>query len=152
MTTPPPAARPLPLDLGGAVAELTRTLGDIPSVSGAERAIADAVQAALEPLEHLEVLRDGDAVVARTRLGRSRGVVLAGPLETVPVADNLPVKVTGSGDTETLHGRGTVDMKGGVAIALQLAAGLPAPRHDVSYVFYDHEEVAARLNGLGRLV
>jgi succinyl-diaminopimelate desuccinylase len=161
MTTPPPAARPAaappsaagtaPLDLSSDVAALTRTLCDIPSVSGSERAIADAAEAALRSLGHLEVLRDGDAVVARTRLGRDRRVVLAGHLDTVPVANNLPTWVTGSVADETLHGRGTVDMKGGVAIALKLAAELAAPRHDVSYVFYDNEEVAARLNGLGRL-
>jgi succinyl-diaminopimelate desuccinylase len=154
MTTPPlppPAADPAPLDLSSDAAVLTRTLCDIPSVSGSERAIAGAVEAALRALGHLEVLRDGDAVVARTRLGRGRRVVLAGHLDTVPVARNLPAWITGSGDDQTLHGRGTVDMKGGVAIALKLAAELPEPRHDVTYVFYDHEEVAVRLNGLGRL-
>jgi succinyl-diaminopimelate desuccinylase len=151
MTTPSPAADPVPLDLSADVAALTRTLCDIPSVSGGEGAIADTVEAALRPLGHLEVLRDGDAVVARTRLGRDRRVVLAGHLDTVPVAQNLPAWTTGSGDGELLHGRGTVDMKGGVAIALKLAAELPVSRYDVTYVFYDHEEVASRLNGLGRL-
>jgi succinyl-diaminopimelate desuccinylase len=98
------------------------------------------------------VLRDGDAIVARTTLGRPSRVLLAGHLDTVPVADNLPTTVSGEGDTEILHGRGTVDMKAGVAVMLKLAAELAAPRYDVTYVFYDHEEVASRLNGLGRLV
>jgi succinyl-diaminopimelate desuccinylase len=156
MTTQPSAVQPAavdpaPLDLGSDVAALTAALCDIPSVSGTERAIADAVEAVLRPLSHLEVLRDGDAVVARTQLGRSRRVVLAGHLDTVPVAQNLPSWTTGSGDDETVHGRGTADMKGGVAIALKLAAELPEPRHDITYVFYDHEEVASRLNGLRRL-
>ncbi len=61
-----------------------------PSVSGDERELADAVEEALRALGHLEVLRDGDAVVARTHLGRGRRVVLAGHLDTVPIADNLP--------------------------------------------------------------
>jgi succinyl-diaminopimelate desuccinylase len=151
MTTTPPAVGTDPLDLRGDVVALTRTLCDIPSVSGDELAIADAVEAALRPLRHLEVLRDGDAVVARTQLGRGRRVLLAGHLDTVPVAGNLPTWTTGSGADQTLHGRGTVDMKGGVAIQLKLAAELPEPRHDVTYVCYDHEEVASRLNGLGRL-
>ncbi|MFI1992662.1 succinyl-diaminopimelate desuccinylase [Actinoplanes sp. NPDC020271] len=136
------------LDLTGDVVALTRVLCDIPSVSGDEKQLADAVEAALRGFAHLEVLRDGDAVVARTSLGRPTRVVLAGHLDTVPIADNLPVVEDG----ETLRGRGTVDMKAGVAVMLQLAAVLTAPRYDVTYVFYDHEEVAAALNGLGRLV
>ncbi|GAA2874967.1 succinyl-diaminopimelate desuccinylase [Actinoplanes cyaneus] len=136
------------LDLTGDVVALTRVLCDIPSVSGDEKQLADAVESALRGFAHLEVLRDGDAVVARTTLGRPTRVVLAGHLDTVPIANNLPVVEDG----ELLRGRGTVDMKAGVAVMLQLAAVLTAPRYDVTYVFYDHEEVAAALNGLGRLV
>jgi succinyl-diaminopimelate desuccinylase len=136
------------LDLTGDVVALTRALCDIPSVSGDEKAIADAVESALGALGHLEVLRDGDAVVARTSLGRPSRVVLAGHLDTVPVKDNLPIKI----EDDILYGRGTVDMKGGVAVLLQIAASLEQPRHDLTFVFYDHEEVASRLNGLGRLV
>ena len=140
------------LDLTGDVVDLTRAICDIPSVSGDEKRLADEVETALREHAHLEVLRDGDAVVARTHLGRDTRVVLAGHLDTVPIAGNLPVTTTGSGDDEVMHGRGTVDMKAGVAVMLHLAATLTSPRHDVTYVFYDHEEVAARLNGLGRLV
>ena len=57
------------LDLSADPVALTRALCDIPSVSGDERAIADAVETALRGYPHLEVLRDGDAVVARTNLG-----------------------------------------------------------------------------------
>ncbi|GIF13339.1 succinyl-diaminopimelate desuccinylase [Actinoplanes teichomyceticus] len=136
------------LDLTGDVVALTRTICDIPSVSGDEKQLADAVEEALRGFGHLEVLRDGDAVVARTALARPTRVVLAGHLDTVPIADNLPVIEDG----DVLRGRGTVDMKAGVAVMLHLAATLTAPRYDVTYVFYDHEEVAAKLNGLGRLV
>ncbi|MEU4688664.1 succinyl-diaminopimelate desuccinylase [Actinoplanes sp. NPDC023714] len=136
------------LDLTGDIVELTRTICDIPSVSGEEKELADAVEAALRAYPHLEVLRDGDAVVARTDFGRDTRVVLAGHLDTVPIADNLPITIKG----DFLYGRGTTDMKGGVAVFLQLAALLTNPRYDVTYVFYDHEEVAAKLNGLGRLV
>jgi succinyl-diaminopimelate desuccinylase len=140
-------------DLTDAV-RLTHVICDIESVSGHERALADAVQAALEKLSHLEVLRDGDAVVARTGLGRAHRVVLAGHLDTVPLTTsppNLPVRVVGEGADEVLHGRGTVDMKGGVAVQLRLAATVPEPTRDVTFVFYDHEEVEAERNGLGRL-
>jgi succinyl-diaminopimelate desuccinylase len=139
------------LDPGADVVTLTRALCDLPSVSGDERAIADAVQAALSPLRHLEVRRDGDAVVAGTALGRGQRVIVAGHLDTVPIKDNLPTRIEGSGDDAVLYGRGSCDMKGGVAVALKLAAELAAPVRDVTWVFYDHEEVTAELNGLGRL-
>jgi len=136
------------LDPRGDLVELTRALCDVPSVSGDETRLADLVEAALRTAPHLEVLRDGDAVVARTNLGRASRVVVAGHLDTVPVADNLPTRLV---DGE-LWGRGTVDMKGGVAVALALAVELESPSRDVTWVFYDHEEVASELNGLGRLV
>jgi succinyl-diaminopimelate desuccinylase len=136
------------LDLTASSVDLTRALVDIESVSGDEGPIADAVEAALRPLAHLEVLRDGDAVIARTSLGRDRRVVIAGHLDTVPVNDNLPSRLDADG---ILWGRGTTDMKGGCAILLKLAAELPAPNVDVTWVWYDHEEVEATLNGLGRI-
>lgn len=141
------------LDLAGDVVALTAAICDIPSVSGQETPLADAIEAALSGYAHLEVLRDGDAIVARTDLGRGRRVVIAGHIDTVPIAANLPTTVRGAGtEAEELWGRGTVDMKGGVAVALHLAATLTAPRWDVTWVCYDHEEVEAELNGLGRLV
>lgn len=132
--------------------ELTAALVDIPSVSGGEKAIADAVEQALRAqAPHLEVLRNGDAVLARTNLGRDSRVVLAGHLDTVPINDNLPLRRTGSGAEEVLHGCGTVDMKGGDAVMLYLAATLTEPRHDLTFVFYDCEEVEAERNGLNRI-
>lgn len=136
------------IDLSADVVSLTRALCDIPSVSGEEKEIADAVELALRALPHLEVLRDGDAIVARTSLGRSSRVILAGHLDTVPIADNLPTRL----EDGVIWGRGTADMKAGDAVFLKLAASLTEPKYDITYVFYDHEEVAARLNGLGRLV
>lgn len=140
-----------PLDPTGDLLALTRALCDIPSVSGDETALADAIEAALRPYPHLEVLRDGDCVVARTHLGRAERVVVAGHLDTVPIADNLPTTVVGVGPDAVLWGRGTVDMKGGVAIQVALAAALTATTRDVTWVFYDHEEVDASLSGLGRI-
>ena len=91
--------------------------------------------------------RDGESIVARTDLGRGERVVIAGHLDTVPVAGNLPSRVEG----DLLYGCGTSDMKAGVAVALKLAAALPAPSRDVTYVFYDCEEIEAERNGLLRL-
>ena len=135
------------LDLSLDGAALTAALCDIPSVSGDEAALADAIEASLAPVTHLTVHRDGDAVVARTELGRAERVVVAGHIDTVPVAGNLPTRLDG----DVLWGRGSVDMKGGVAVALRLAAHLAAPARDVTYVFYDNEEVEAERNGLGRV-
>jgi succinyl-diaminopimelate desuccinylase len=140
-----------PLDLTTDLTTLTARLCDLASVSGDERALADAIEQALRAYPHLEVLRDGDAVVARTRLGRASRVVVAGHIDTVPVAGNLPTRLEGTGDDAVLWGRGTVDMKGGVAVQLALAAALSEPTRDVTWVFYDHEEVDAALNGLGRI-
>jgi succinyl-diaminopimelate desuccinylase len=135
------------LDLFAAAADLTAQLVDIESVSGTEGPIADAIEAALRSLPHLGVERDGHALVARTDLGRPQRVILAGHIDTVPVAGNLPSRLAGG----VLHGCGTADMKAGVAVALRLAATVPEPARDVSYVFYDCEEVEAERNGLLRL-
>lgn len=140
------------LDLSSDLLSLTRAVCDLPSVSGHERALADAIEDALAQHPHLEVLRDGDTIVARTNLGHPSRVVIAGHIDTVPIADNLPTRLVGEGAQAELWGRGTVDMKGGVAVQLALAAELSAPTRDVTWVFYDHEEVAAELNGLGRIV
>ncbi|MFJ9610188.1 succinyl-diaminopimelate desuccinylase [Kitasatospora sp. NPDC101176] len=141
------SSNPTPLDLtldGGA---LTARLVDFPSVSGDEQALADAVEAALRGHPHLTVDRYGNNVVARTTLGRSERVLLAGHLDTVPIADNVPSYVEG----DLLYGCGTSDMKSGVAVQLRLAATLTDPNRDLTYVFYDCEEVEAHRNGLGHL-
>ncbi|MGL4340717.1 MAG: succinyl-diaminopimelate desuccinylase [Rhodoglobus sp.] len=135
------------LDLAASSVELTRQLCNIESVSGNERMIADAIELALTDLDHLEIVRHGDAVVARTHLGRARRVLIAGHLDTVPINNNLPVREQDG----FLWGRGTVDMKASVAIALKIAAELTAPPVDLSWIWYDHEEVDSALNGLGRL-
>ncbi len=137
------------LDPTADVVSLTAALCDIESVSRNEAAIADAIQAALEPLAHLEVTRHGNTVVARTSLARSERVVLAGHIDTVPVTDppNLPTRRIG----DELVGRGTVDMKGGVAVQLRLAAQLAQPSRDVTFVFYEGEEIDGEHNGLAHL-
>ncbi|GAA2852989.1 succinyl-diaminopimelate desuccinylase [Pseudonocardia halophobica] len=136
------------LDLTADPAALTAALVDMASVSGEERALADAVEAALRAqAPHFEVLRDGDAVLARTNLGRERRVLLAGHLDTVPIADNVPSRWEG----DLLYGCGTSDMKAGDAVFAHLAATITEPRHDLTLVFYDCEEVEAVRNGLGRL-
>ncbi|MDJ0343838.1 succinyl-diaminopimelate desuccinylase [Streptomyces sp. H10-C2] len=138
-----------PLDLSQDAAGVTAQLVDIPSVSLAEKALADIVEEALRAFPHLTVDRDGDAVVARTNLGRAERVVLAGHLDTVPIADNVPSRLDADG---LLWGCGTTDMKSGIAVQLRLAATVPEPNRDLTFVFYDAEEIAAEFNGLKRLV
>jgi len=140
-----------PLNLEGDLVELTRAVCDIESVSGNEKELADAIESALAKYSHLEVIRDGDAIVARTNFGHATRVVIAGHIDTVPVADNLPIKLLPMEREQVLWGRGTVDMKAGVAVQLKLAATLNKTNADVTWVFYDHEEVEASLNGLGRI-
>ncbi|MBP1135506.1 succinyl-diaminopimelate desuccinylase [Arthrobacter sp. PvP023] len=151
------------LDLHQDVALLTAALIDINSVSANEKELADAVEHALLKIPQLKIVRDGDSIIARTDLGRPERVILAGHLDTVPlpttegalgtVPSFWPSGAPGEG---LLYGRGTTDMKGGVAVQLALAAtmfdGGAEPSKDVTFVFYDHEEVEAVKSGLGRLV
>jgi succinyl-diaminopimelate desuccinylase len=133
------------LDLGGDVLDLTAALVDVESVSGGEREIADLIEAAVVKVPWLEVWRHENSIVARTDVGRSERVVIAGHIDTVPVNGNLPSRLHG----DLLYGLGSCDMKGGVAVALLLAASIEAPTRDVTYVFYEAEEVEADRNGLG---
>ncbi|WP_299953959.1 succinyl-diaminopimelate desuccinylase [uncultured Modestobacter sp.] len=146
---------PAPLDLTADVLALTRALVDAPSVSGSEGPLADAVEVALRGLGGLEVERIGDSVLARTNLDRDTRIVLAGHLDTVPIAGNLPSRLETVDGEQRLYGCGTSDMKAGDAVMLRLAArfGVPGaqPARDVTFVFYDNEEVEAVRNGLGRV-
>ncbi len=132
------------LDLTSDIVDLTTALVDIESVSGAEESITDAIEKALSPVPWLELWRHQHSLVARTSLGRAERVVIAGHVDTVPLNDNLPSR----NDGQLLHGLGSCDMKGGVAVGLKLASSLAEPNRDVTYVFYEAEEVEAERNGL----
>ncbi len=137
------------LDLHSDGATLTAALTDIASVSGAEGPLADAIERALATVPHLTVTRHGNTLVARTELGRAERVVLAGHIDTVPHAANFPSQW--DAERVRLTGVGTSDMKSGVAVQLRVAATVPEPNRDVSYVFYDCEEIDAASNGLFKL-
>ena len=139
------------LDLTASSADLTRTICDIPSVSDDETVLADAIHDAVSALPHLEVYRDGDTIVARTHLGRAQRVVIAGHIDTVPINRNVPTRDVMEEGEPFIWGRGTVDMKAGVAVQLKLAAELVDPRVDITWMWYDHEEVDADRSGLTRL-
>jgi succinyl-diaminopimelate desuccinylase len=139
------------LDLSVDGAALTAAIVDVPSVSGDEEQLTSAIEGALSQLAHLRVQRFGNCLVARTELGHRERVVLAGHVDTVPLAGNLPSHIESRGEGDRLYGCGTSDMKAGVAVQLRLAATVPEPARDVTYVFYDNEEIEAERNGLGRL-
>jgi succinyl-diaminopimelate desuccinylase len=136
------------LDLRADPIELTAALVDIPSESRHEQRIADEVEAALRAQAGgYEVIRNGDAVLARTSFGRPSRVLLAGHLDTVPAADNVPSRRVG----DEMFGCGTSDMKSGDAVFLHLAATIAEPSHDITLVMYDCEEIESSANGLGRI-
>jgi len=127
--------------------ELAAELVDTPSVSRDESAMADRVESELRQCDWLQVLRDGDNVVARTDLGRSQRLVVAGHLDTVPPNGNSGARV----EDEVLWGVGAADMKGGLAVMLDLARSTDQPSVDVTWCFYAREELARTESGLAAL-
>ena len=143
-----PRASDSALDFHADPIDLTAALVDIPSESRHEQRIADEIEAALRTQTvGYEVVRSGNAVLARTDFGRPSRVLLAGHVDTVPAADNLPSRLV-EGE---LYGCGTSDMKAGDAVFLHLAATIAEPSHDITLVMYDCEEIESSANGLGRI-
>ncbi|MEV4735736.1 MULTISPECIES: succinyl-diaminopimelate desuccinylase [unclassified Microbacterium] len=139
------------LDLTASSLDLTRAICDVPSVSGDEKTLADLIENAVSAYPHLEVIRHGNTIVARTDLGRPQRVAIAGHIDTVPINGNVPTRDVEIEGEPYLWGRGTVDMKAGVAVQLKLAAELTNPAVDITWMWYDNEEVEASKNGLALL-
>ena len=127
--------------------ELTAALVDIPSVSHNERAITDHLAARLAATPWLEVTRVGDNLVARTNLGRAQRLLIGGHTDTVPANGNEKARIEG----DVLWGLGSCDMKSGLAVMLELALTVAQPAIDVTYVFYECEEIDSEFNGVERL-
>lgn len=127
---------------------LTAELVDIPSTSHQEAELADWVEARLRTVPWLTVDRVDANVVARTDLGRDTRLVLAGHLDTVPANGNERARL----EDDVLWGLGAADMKSGCAVFLALAAEASQPAVDVTYVFYECEEVSQQYNGLRKLL
>lgn len=126
---------------------LTAELVDLPSPSFSEGPVVERLESELAGCEWLTVDRIGDNLVARTTLGRDARVILAGHTDTVPANGNETARIDG----DTLWGLGSTDMKGGIAVMLELARTVQDPVVDVTYVFYAREEVAQVHNGLNEL-
>ncbi len=129
--------------ISGDLFALTAALVDIPSPSREEASLVALLENELQ-LPHLTVDRVGDNLVARTMLGRSRRLILAGHTDTVPPAGNAEAVIDG----DRLYGVGSTDMKGGLAVMLELARTVVEPAVDITYVFYAREEIAIAHNGL----
>lgn len=145
------------LNLTADPVELTAALVDIYSESHEERVIADALEPALRAIDGVEVTRRGNTLVARTQRNLGDRVILAGHIDTVPPADNLPSRIGVDEETgeETLFGLGSVDMKSGAACYIHAFATLANSdklTRDLTLVLYECEEIATRFNGLHKLV
>ncbi len=132
------------LNLKQDLGDLTLELVNISSVSKDEKAIADQIESTLKEMSHLKTTRINNTLIAQTNFGHKQRVVIAGHLDTVPANNNFPGKKTA---TEII-GLGSVDMKGGVAVALKLAQDLASAKYDITYLFYESEEIETRFNGL----
>lgn len=126
---------------------LTKQLIDVPSESFDELVLADAVELFLGELPYLHLTRIGNTLIARTELGHDERVVIGGHLDTVPANGNLPHRV----DSDRIYGLGACDMKGGVAVMLRLAVELTSPAVDLTFLFYECEEVSSEHNGLAKV-
>jgi succinyl-diaminopimelate desuccinylase len=120
------------------LAERTLELVDIPSVSRAEAELMAFVKArlSLEP-----VWADEDVLFATTPRTERELLVLAGHLDTVPAQDNLPGRI----ERDAVAGLGASDMKGGLAVMLELADwARDAELHlDLGFLFFTREELPA---------
>ena len=128
--------------------QLTADLINVPSESFKEASLAHWLYAELTGIPGLEVTRVGDNIVARTNLDRKYRVAIGGHLDTVPENDNGTARFEGD---NLLYGLGASDMKGGLAVMIELARNITEPAVDVTYVFYAREEVALEHNGLREL-
>ena len=137
---------PVPrLDLHADPVELTAALVDIPSVSHDEAVIADAVETALrEQTSGFEIVRCGNAVLARTNRGLGSRVMLAGHLDTVPAQDNIPGRI----EDGRVFGLGASDMKGALALMMELVLA----RAPYAAVFFPREELPANESALAPLL
>ena len=153
------------LNLEGDILDLTESLIAISSVSHNEEQLANAIETALKDYKHLKVERFGNSIVASTNFNRAERVILAGHIDTVPSSGNdSPTRIL-KGQTppvrdnnqslevseDRLYGLGSCDMKGGLAVGLKLAATLQNSNRDVTFMFYEAEEVESIHNGLYKI-
>jgi len=131
--------------IGRRLADTTLALCAIPSVTGAERAIADDLERRARAMAGVRVQRVGDSVVAEIGLGAT--LALFGHSDTVRPATDQPLEIAG----DRVFGCGASDMKGGLAVMLELLAEASRGEHRgvrLRCVFYDKEEGPADESGI----
>jgi succinyl-diaminopimelate desuccinylase len=129
------------------LAERTLELCEIPSPIGEEAALAAHVHA----LGGADAERLGNSVVYGRVTGRKPAVTLYGHLDTVPLQEgDFPARR----ENGRVYGRGASDMKGALAVMIELWRGLDRAALPVELVcvFYDREEGPYETNGLGPLL
>lgn len=151
------------LNLEADILELTQSLIAIPSESHQETTIADAIESALGNYGHLTLERFGNSIVARTQFNKSERILIAGHIDTVPSSGNDVPQLVQRGQTppetdtsgvaseDRLYGLGSCDMKGGLAVGLKLAVSLKSSNRDLTFMFYESEEVESIHNGLYKI-
>lgn len=124
-------------------------LVSIPSESGHEEAIREHVLGLVPATWTAEFAGDEAFLLAPPRRTGLPLVVLAAHYDTVPAQENLPGRRT----AEAVHGLGASDMKGGLAVALELvrAGSLPSATCDVALLVFGREELPAEHNPLPAL-
>jgi succinyl-diaminopimelate desuccinylase len=132
------------LNINQELGKLTLDLVNISSVSKDEKSIADSIEEALKKCNHLKLTRVNNSLVAQTSFGNKQRVVIAGHIDTVPANNNFPGKINNS----EVVGLGSVDMKSGIAVALKLASEITSSNFDITYLFYESEEIETKFNGL----
>src|SRR6266850_1425005 len=128
-----------------ALADRTLALVDIPSPSYDEDMVYDYVRGAVQlPLVH----DDGESLLYAKREGKPL-VLLAGHTDTVPAQDNLPGRI----ENGAVHGLGSTDMKGGLAVMIELGhwAAHAELDYDLALLFFPREEVGPEENPLPAL-
>lgn len=132
------------MNINQELGKLTLDLVNISSVSKDEKSIADSIEESLQELSHLKLTRVNNSLVAQTNFGNKQRLVIAGHIDTVPANNNFPGKMNNS----EIVGLGSVDMKSGIAVALKLAAEITNSKFDITYLFYESEEIETKFNGL----
>ncbi len=132
------------MNINQELGQLTLDLVNISSVSQDEKLIADSIEEVLKQEEHLKLSRINNSIVAQTNFGSNKRIVIAGHIDTVPANNNFPGKI----DKSEVQGLGSVDMKSGIAVALKLATEIKNSNFDITYLFYESEEIETKYNGL----
>ena len=137
------------MSLADRLAARTLELVDIPSESRDEAALAAHVLGVLRE-GGVEARDAGDTCVlaGATERGERPLVLLAGHFDTVPAQGNRP----GRRDADAVHGLGAADMKGAVAVMVELALAGVEATIDLGYVFFGREELAVTESALGGLL